>query len=184
MSVRLSCDDVTRDLSEGRDHPALGTPGRLPGLGARRETRRPHAGLGRHPPGRARRRRLEPCLGHGLRPPRRRLFNPDRADDARPRGAAASVRREAWSSRGRRRARGPRLPGHVPPRRRRPARGRAVQVAQAETPQNEFEFDPGEIGLIRDDGHGLRVITLAQDDRPFVLDRGFDMYNEIEALAE
>ena len=59
-----------------------------------------------------------------------------------------------------------------------------VQVAQAETPRNEFEFDPGEINLIRDDGHGLRAITLAQDDRPYALDRGFDMFNEIEALAE
>ena len=46
------------------------------------------------------------------------------------------------------------------------------------------EFDAGEIGIIRDEGQGLRVIKLAFDDRSNSLDGTYAMYNVFESLAD
>ena len=56
-----------------------------------------------------------------------------------------------------------------------------IVLAQA---PSTAEFDAGEIGIIRDDGQGLRVVKLAFDDRSNSLDGTYAMYNEFESLAE
>jgi hypothetical protein len=186
MSARLSCDDVTRDLSEGRDHPALGDHLAACPACARFAAR--HAALTR--------------LWDATRPvePPAAAWNSvwatvsDRLDRAStPAVLTMSPAPRRWGRPGVRILVAAQaaavLAGVVFLASNRHAGGPAatpapVPIARVEAPRGEFEFDPGEIGLIRDDGNGLRAVTLAQDDRPFALDRGFDMYNAIEALAE
>ncbi len=55
----------------------------------------------------------------------------------------------------------------------------AAPPVRAET----VEIATGQIVMLRDDGDGLHPVVLASEDRPGV-DPNFQMFNELEAMAE